>query len=173
MKNQKRSTKMDLSTWVLVIISLILLVYAIFRDKSLAIQGVKLAGSTIWNNLALLLASFLIAGLVQVLIPKEMIARWLGNQAGIKGIFIGCVAGGLIPGSPYAVFPIAGGLYQAGAGLGAMVGFISAWSLWSVSRLPVEIALISPKAAFTRYAITFIFPPIAGLAAHAFSKIIR
>ena len=81
--------------------------------------------------------------------------------------------GGLIPGSPYAVFPIAGGLYQAGAGLGAMVGFISAWSLWSISRLPVEIALISPKAAFTRYAITFIFPPIAGLAAHAFSKIIR
>jgi uncharacterized membrane protein YqaE (UPF0057 family) len=32
--------------------------------------------------------------------------------------------------------------------------------------LPVEIALINPKAALIRYVITFLVPPVAGLIAH-------
>ena len=70
-----------------------------------------------------------------------------------------------MPGSPYAVFPLVAALYQAGAGMGAVVGFVSAWSLWSVPRLPVEMALIGPRPALVRYAITFVVPPIAGLLA--------
>ncbi len=164
---------MDTTTIILVILALGLLIYAFLRDKALAVDGIKLAGSTIWNNLGLLLAGFLLAGLVQVLLPKELITKWLGNEAGFKAVLIGCITGGLIPGSPYAVFPIAGGFVKAGAGLGAMVGFITAWSLWSVSRLPLEISLIEPKAALIRYAITFLFPPLAGLTAQALSKLIR
>jgi uncharacterized membrane protein YraQ (UPF0718 family) len=78
-----------------------------------------------------------------------------------------CVVGGLVPGSPYAVFPIVAGLYRAGAGLGAVVAFVSAWSLWSVSRLPVEMALIDSRVALIRYGITFLVPPAAGLIANA------
>jgi uncharacterized membrane protein YraQ (UPF0718 family) len=161
---------MNTSTWILVIITSALLVYTLIKDQSLAVEGLKVAGSTIMNNLVLLLTGFVLAGLVQVLIPKELIVNWLGNQAGLKAILIGCAAGGLIPGSPYAVFPIAAGFYAAGAGLGAMIGFITAWSLWSISRFPVEIALISPRSAIIRYAITFIFPPISGLIAYALEK---
>jgi len=118
------------------------------------------------------LLGFVIAGLVQVLVPKELISRWIGAQAGAKGVLVACVAGGLVPGSPYAVFPLMAGLQQAGAGLGAVVGFVSAWSLWSVSRLPVEIALIDPKAALVRYGLTFVVPPIAGLLANALSRLL-
>jgi len=63
-------------------------------------------------------------------------------------------------------------LYRSGASLGAVVGFVSAWSLWSVSRLPVEMALIDPKAALVRYAITFVVPPIAGLLAIAVARVL-
>jgi hypothetical protein len=49
--------------------------------------------------------------------------------------------------------------------MGAIVGCVSAWGLWSISRLPVEIALIDLKPALIRYAITFIVPPLTGLAA--------
>lgn len=83
-----------------------------------------------------------------------------------------CVAGGLVPGSPYAIFPLVATFYQAGAGLGAVVGFISAWSLWSVSRLPLEMALIDPKAALVRYGVTFVVPPIAGLIANAVMRLL-
>ncbi len=164
---------MDLTTQILVAIAGILLIYLAIKDSSLAVAGIKNAGMTLWNNIIILLVGFLLAGLIQVIIPKDLIANWLGNQAGFRAVFIGCVAGGLIPGSPYAAFPIAAGFYNAGAGLGAMVGYITAWSLWSVTRLPVEIAIIDPKLALIRYGITFIFPPIAGLAALLLSKTIN
>jgi uncharacterized membrane protein YraQ (UPF0718 family) len=173
MDEQKRSRRMDLTTLILFILSGLLLIYMFIKDKNLAISGIKSAGLTLWNNLALLLVGFLLAGLIQVLVPNELIIDWLGNKAGFKAVLIGCVAGGLIPGSPYAVFPIAGGFYQAGAGLGAMVGFITAWALWSVTRFPVEIALINPKLAMVRYAITFIVPPAAGALANIISKYIH
>jgi uncharacterized membrane protein YraQ (UPF0718 family) len=163
---------MDLTTLILIIISGVLLIAMFIKDKNLAISGIKSASATLWENLVILLVGFLLAGLIQVLIPKELIVNWLGNQAGFKAVLIGCVAGGLIPGSPYAVFPIAGGFYKAGAGLGAMVGFISAWALWSVTRFPVEIALINPKLAMIRYAITFIVPPAAGTLALVLNKYI-
>jgi uncharacterized protein len=165
-----RSKKMNLSTLILVIISIGLLIFTFVQDRSMAWNGIKLAGNTLWNNLILLLTGFLLAGLIQVLLPRELISEWLGDKSGFKSILIGCAAGGLIPGAPYAVFPIIGGLYKAGAGLGALVGFITAWSLWSVSRLPVEIALINPKVALTRYGITFLIPPLAGLIAQGLSK---
>lgn len=172
MNGRKGSSRMDTITLVMVGLALVLLVIAFVRGKNVAVEGIKLAGASIWNNLALMLAGFLIAGLMQVLLPKELIATWLGNKVGFKAVLFGCVAGGLIPGSPYVVFPIVAGLYKAGAGLGALVGFITAWSLWSVSRLPVEIALIEPKVAIIRYAITFIVPPVAGLFALWLSKLI-
>ena len=130
------------------------------------------AGRTLWRNLLILLLGFVIAGLVQVLVPKELIARWLGAQAGVKGILVACGVGGLVPGAPYAVFPLVATLYQAGAGVGAVVGFVSAWSLWSVSRLPVEMALIAPKPALIRYGITFVVPPLAGLLANAVTRLL-
>ncbi len=164
---------MDLTTKILVAIACILLIYLLIKDKNLAAAGIKIAGVTLWNNLVILLVGFLLAGLIQVIIPKALIANWLGNAAGFKAVIIGCVAGGLIPGSPYAAFPIAAGFYNAGAGLGAMVAFVTAWSLWSVTRLPVEIALIDPKLALIRYGITFIVPPIAGFLAQLLSKVIQ
>jgi uncharacterized protein len=172
MPEHKRRSPMNIPTMIPVLIAFGLLIYALIRGENLALAGIKMAGTTLWNNLILLIAGFLIAGLMQVLLPKQLIAAWLGEAAGIKAVLIGCAAGGLIPGSPYVVFPIVAGFYQSGAGLGAMIGFVTAWSLWSLSRLPVEMALISPKAALIRYGITFIVPPVAGFLAHAIWKLL-
>jgi uncharacterized membrane protein YraQ (UPF0718 family) len=163
---------MDATTLILAAVAAILLVIAFWQGRSLPQAGLQATGRTLWRNLPMLLLSFVIAGLVQVLIPKDLITRWLGTQAGVKGVLIGCVVGGLVPGAPYAVFPLVAALYQAGAGLGSVVGFVSAWSLWSVSRLPVEMALIDPKPALVRYIITFVVPPIAGLLAEAAGRLI-
>jgi len=161
---------MDITLLVLLIVLLILLVVAFLQQRNLPLAGLKAAAITLWRNLPILLLGFVIAGLVQVLIPQEVIDRWLGAHSGVKGILIGCVAGGIVPGSPYAIFPLIATLYKSGASLGAVVGFLSAWSLWSVSRLPLEIALIDPKPALIRYAITFIIPPVAGFLAQMIAR---
>jgi uncharacterized membrane protein YraQ (UPF0718 family) len=169
---QKGSNSMDITTLVLAAVAVILLAVAFWRGRDLPLAGLLAGGRTLWRNLPLLLLGFAIAGLAQVLIPRELIAGWLGAEAGVKGILLGCVAGGLMPGSPYAAFPLVAALYQGGASMGAVVGFISAWSLWSVSRLPVEIALIDPRPALIRYAVTFVAPPVAGLAAGVVARML-
>ena len=161
---------MDATTLILAAVAAALLAIAFWRGQGLPLAGLLTAGRSLWRNLPLLLLGFVVAGLAQVLIPKDLITRWLGSGAGIKGILIGCVVGGLAPGAPYATFPLVAALYQDGASLGAVVGFVSAWGLWSVSRLPVEMALIDPKPALIRYAVTFLMPPVAGVLAEAIAR---
>jgi uncharacterized membrane protein YraQ (UPF0718 family) len=156
---------MDTTTLVLAAAAAALLVVALRQGPGVALDGLLAAWHTLRRNLVLLLLGFVLAGLVQVLIPRDLITRWLGDEAGIKGVLIGCLVGGLVPGAPYATFPLVASLYHAGASLGSTVGFVSAWALWSVSRLPLEVALIGPRPALIRYAVTFIVPPIAGLLA--------
>jgi uncharacterized membrane protein YraQ (UPF0718 family) len=163
---------MDTTTLVLAAVAVILLAIAFWRGQNLPLAGLLAAGRTLWRNLPILLLGFVIAGLVQVLVPKELISRWLGVQSGVKGVLIACVVGGLVPGSPYATFPLVAALYQAGASLGVVVGFVAAWSLWSASRLPLEMALIDPRPALVRYGITFVVPPLAGLLANAVSRLL-
>ena len=121
---------MDTTTLILAAVAVILLAIAFWRGRDLPLAGLLAAGRTLWRNLLIILLGFVIAGLVQVLVPKELISRWLGAQAGLKGVLIACVVGGLVPGAPYAVFPLVASLYRAGASMGAVVGFITAWSLW-------------------------------------------
>jgi uncharacterized membrane protein YraQ (UPF0718 family) len=164
---------MDTTTWILAAAALALLALAFWRGRDLPLAGLKAGARTLWRNLPVLLLGFAIAGLAQVLIPKEWITRWLGGQSGFKGVLIGCVLGGLVPGAPYATFPLIASLYQAGASLGAVVGFVCAWALWNVSRLPVEIALIDGKPALVRYGLTFVVPPLAGFLANALAPLLR
>ena len=77
----------------------------------------------------MLLLGMVIAGLAQVLIPRELITQWLGKKAALKSVLVGCVVGGLVPGGAYATFPLVAVLYRAGASIGAVVGFVTAWAL--------------------------------------------
>lgn len=170
--SQEGSNAMDTTTLILAATTGVLLILAIRRRPGVAIDGLLAGWNTIRRNLVLLILGFALAGLVQVLIPKDLITRWLGAESGIKGILIGCVVGGIVPGAPYATFPLVASLYRAGASIGPMVGFVSAWALWSVSRLPLEIALIDPRPALIRYAVTFFVPPLAGMLAEVLDRFV-
>jgi uncharacterized membrane protein YraQ (UPF0718 family) len=167
---QEGGESMDTTTLVLAAAAAVLLILAFRRGSGVALDGLLAAWGTLRRNLVLLILGFLLAGLVQVLIPKALITRWLGDEAGVKGILIGCVVGGLVPGAPYATFPLVASLHQAGASIGAVVGFVSAWALWSISRLPLEIALVDPRPALIRYSVTFIVPPLAGMLAEVVDR---
>jgi uncharacterized membrane protein YraQ (UPF0718 family) len=148
-------------------ISLVALVLAALAWHSggidLALTGLIAGGKTLLGVIPLLLAAFAITGFLQVLVPQEQIERLLGSAAGWRGILLACLAGGLIPGGPYAYYPIAAALLHSGAGLGAIVAFVTAKNMWSLSRLPMEFALLGPRLTISRYLITLLVPPIMGL----------
>ena len=156
---------MLIPTIIMGVIAIALLVIVYQRGGGEYILGLKLSGNLLLQVIPILIFAFIIAGMIQVLIPTEMISRWVGAESGFRGILIGTVVGGLTPGGPYVTMPIAAGLLRAGAGIGTMVAFITAWSVLAFSRLPIEIGLLGWKFTLIRLACTFFFPVIAGLIA--------
>jgi uncharacterized membrane protein YraQ (UPF0718 family) len=133
----------------------------------LVFGGLLNSGQTLLSVTPLLIAAFVVAGLVQVMISQEMIDRWLGSGSGWRGIMLACLGGALIPGGPYVYYPIAGALLQSGAGLGVLVSFITAKNLWSVTRLPYEFAIFGTQLTLIRLILTLIVPPLLGLVSEA------
>lgn len=101
------------------------------------------------------------------LIPVRRLTRCC-YASGLRGILIASGLGALTPGGPYVSFPLVASLYESGAGIGSVVAFVTAWSLWGVTRLPLEIAFLGVRVTLIRIASTLIFPPLAGLIARRF-----
>ncbi len=159
---------MLIPTIIMGALAAIFLVIGYYKGQGQHLTGIKSAMNMTVQILPLLIFALIVAGMVQVLLPQELISKWIGAESGIRGILIGTVAGALAPGGPYVSLPVAAGLLRSGAGVGTMVAFLTGWSLWAVSRLPMEVGILGWKFTLIRLASTFFFPPIAGLIAHLF-----
>ncbi|GAH26429.1 unnamed protein product [marine sediment metagenome] len=163
---------MLIPTIIMGAIAIALILIGYFRGQGQHITGLKAALSMTIEILPLLIFAFIVAGMMQALIPNEIISKWIGEGSGLRGIFIGTVAGGIMPGGPYVSLPVAGGFLRTGASIGTIVAFLTGWSLWAIARLPMDIGILGWKFTLVRLACTFFFPPIAGLLANAlFGKI--
>jgi uncharacterized membrane protein YraQ (UPF0718 family) len=160
------SKGMIIGTVVMAVIAIVLVLIGYNRGEGQHITGLKGGWKMTVEVLPLLFFAFIVAGMAQVLIPQQTISSWVGAESGLKGIFIGCLAGGLTPGGPYVSLPIVAGLYRSGAGVGTMVSFLTAWSLYAFARLPMEIGMLGIRFTLIRLASILIFPPLAGLIAH-------
>ncbi len=156
---------MLIPTIIMGLLAIILFLIGYYKGEGQHISGMKSALSMIVQILPLLVFAFIIAGMVQILLPKELLSKWIGTESGLRGIFIGTVAGGFVHGGPFVSLPIAAGLLRSGASVGTLVAFLTGWSLWAVSRLPMEVGILGWKFTLIRIASTFFFPPIAGLIA--------
>ena len=154
-------------------LAVIFFLIAYYKGEGQHIIGMKSGLRMTVQILPLLIFAFIVAGMVQVLVPREILSEWVGEESGMRGIFIGTVAGALAPGGPYVSLPVAAGLLQAGAGVGTMVAFLTGWSLWAFSRLPMEVGIMGWKFTLIRIASTFFFPPIAGLIAQVIATVAK
>ncbi|MCK4762086.1 MAG: permease [Candidatus Aminicenantes bacterium] len=152
-------------TIIMGVLALILVILGYTKGQNAHIAGFKTASKMMIEILPLLFFAFIIAGMVQVLLPRELLSNWVGMESGMKGILIGTLAGGLTPGGPYVSLPVVAGLLKSGAGAGTMVAFLTSWSLWAIGRLPMEFGILGWRFTLLRLACTFFFPPIAGLIA--------
>jgi len=150
-------------------ITILLAAIGVLRQgPEIIMQALMAGGKMLIGVVPLLIAAFILAGMIQVLISKETVNKWLGKDSGLKGIMLGGIAGALIPGGPYIFYPVAASFLLSGAEIGTVVTFVVAKNLWSLSRLPMEVALLGPKLTLIRYVVTFIFPLIVGVMANTF-----
>ncbi len=156
---------MLIPTIIMGVLAVILLTVGYLKGEGQHIIGFNTALKMLIDVLPLLFLAFTVAGMVQILIPKEVLSKWVGTESGLRGIIVGTIAGGLAPGGPYVNLPVAATLLKSGASIGTTVAFLTGWSLWAFSRLPMEVGIMGWRFVLIRLASTFFFPPIAGLIA--------
>jgi uncharacterized protein len=158
----------NIAVYVLIILAVALFIAGWRQGDGRHVKGIVISGKLLYSYIPLLLLAFLIAGLLQVVLPPEIVQSWLGAEAGWRGIIIGTIAGMMVPAGPYVAYPIFASIMQSGAGIGTVVALVTGWSLLSVNKLPFELALLGPRFTLARLSIVFLMPVLAGFLAQAF-----
>jgi uncharacterized membrane protein YraQ (UPF0718 family) len=111
-------------------------------------------------------AGCLIGALITLLVPRETVVRLVGGESGVRGLLIATLAGALMPGGPFTVFPVTVAFLAVGADRGAAIAFVTAWHVIGLNRAIIwEMPFFGHEFVFLRTAISLPFPVLAGLVA--------
>ncbi|MBN1571614.1 MAG: permease [Deltaproteobacteria bacterium] len=170
MSKRKIKMKLLIPTLILAAFAVVALAVAYYQGEGRLVEGLRRSMNLTIMVIPLIFFALLLAGMIQVIVPKQFIADWLGNQSGFKGIMMGSLLGALTPGGPSVTLPLAAGFLGAGAGIGTMVSFLTAWSIMNITRMPFEAGILGWKFTLIHIASSFFLPPLAGYAAHIMFK---
>jgi len=156
---------MDISLLVLGVLVVVLMGVAHFtRGWSTVLAGLQISTGmlkTVWLRMFL---GILLAGMVQVLIPADLIGRWMGEGSGFRGILVGTAAGAITPGGPFVNFPIVAALQNSGAGIGPLAAYLTAWGVIPINRTLVwELPFLGHNFVFSRLLASMLAPILVGL----------
>jgi uncharacterized protein len=156
--------RVDVSTWILTGLLCAALLVALAKDPAMPARGLLATGRLLRGVWPELLLGFLLAGLLDVLIPQPVLSRWLGSEHMAQGILVGWVAGLAIPGGPYLLFPVAANLLRSGAAPVPLIALLTAKTLVSPIRmLTYEAPLLGWPLTLARFVPGVLLPPVMGL----------
>jgi len=138
----RQGAKNRMNSFTLAFVGLIVGAYLMFflKKPSVAAAGLRIGGTSLMKTLPVIIAGFAMAGLLQALIPKAFLVKWLGSQQGLKGVLLATVLGAVTPGPIVVPLAVVAGLAKGGAGMGSMLAYLIAWDVIAVRKAPMTVA---------------------------------
>lgn len=129
------------------------------------IGAVLSAGELMALVLPLVIIAIVMAAYAQALLPRAVVERWLGRDAGWRGLFIAMAAGAITPGGPFMAFPLVVGLRAIGASFPVCITYLTAWSVLGIQRILIwELPFFGTDFVILRLIVSLPLPLIAGMA---------
>lgn len=101
----------------------------------------------------LIVAALLLASAIGTLVPTDLAEGALGGGAGIRGVVLAGLLGGLLPGGPYAVYPIIQGIADQGASLAAVIAMVTGYGAIGIGRVAYGLVFFDVEIIGTRLVI--------------------
>jgi uncharacterized membrane protein YraQ (UPF0718 family) len=153
----------DPSFFLIVSLTIVFAGIAYWKDPGLPWLGAKTGLGLLWFVAPRLIPALVLAGMLQVLIPQETVARYFGQRSGLAAIGVATIAGVLTPGGPMVSVPLLVVLSNSGMALGPLVAYMTSWSLFGVQRIIAwEAPLMGWHFVVVRVVPSLAFPVIAG-----------
>ncbi len=144
----------------LVVVAVIFL--SLFPEKT---EGAKEVGRDYLVEMVTILPAVMIMmGLFNVFVSKDLVARYLGKAAGLKGMLLALFLGMLPTGPLYVAFPLALMILKKGARISNAVVFLSAWACIKLPQELVELQFLGLEFMAVRLGLTVVFVILMGLA---------
>jgi uncharacterized membrane protein YraQ (UPF0718 family) len=155
--------RLDPSTLVLAALAIALAVVAYMKDPSLPLIGARNGFAMLGFILPRLVPALVLAGLMQVLVPPEVVSRYFGRESGMKAIVVASLAGVVTPGGPMVSVPFMVALAHSGAAMPPLVAYMTSWSLFGMQRIIAwEAPLMGWRFVIVRVLPSLAFPVLAG-----------
>lgn len=153
----------EISTIILAVLAIAFGIVAYLKDPGLPLIGARNGLKMLWFVLPRLVPALILAGMLQVLVPQEVVSRYLGRDAGFRSILIAALAGVLTPGGPMVTVPLLVALANSGASMAPMVAYMTSWSLFGMQRIIAwEAPLMGWHFVVVRVIPSLAFPVLAG-----------
>ena len=172
MSPRPRPGALDWSTGLLALLVIGAAVTVYVRDGSEKFLEVLTHDAWLFvNMMPNMLAGCLVGAFIALLLPREMVNRWIGAESGFTGLLIAALAGAILPGGPFTIYPIAAALAVMGADVGAIVTLIVSWCLLGYSRALIwELPFFGIEFVGWRVLLAVPLPFIAGMLARPLAR---
>lgn len=105
-----------------------------------------------------------VAALVTALVPRSLIAAWLGDKAGLKGVTFATGIGAITPGGPMISFPLVAALSRAGSGRASLIAYLTSWEVLGFQRILIwELQFLGVELLTIRWLASVPLPFIAAV----------
>lgn len=149
------------------------MIYALSRRDGTFTRGMHRALVQIAALAPRMIVALVAAGFIARLLPAELIASYLGKDAGLMAILIATLTGMVIPAGPVVAFAVAAVFANAGASTPALIAFVTSWSVFAAHRIIIfEIPLLGASFFKMRLVSVIITPLLAGIIGLAVQEII-
>jgi uncharacterized membrane protein YraQ (UPF0718 family) len=164
---RRRRRAFDWSTVIIAALSFAAMAAVYWRDGPEHFFSILVGDLTLFGEmLPKVLAGCLIGAFVTLILPRELVARWVGHESGFAGLAIAALFGFILPGGPITIYPVAGAFLAMGADAGAVVAFIVSWTLIGYTRALVwELPFFGSDFVIWRIVAALPLPLIAGVLA--------
>jgi hypothetical protein len=136
--------------------------FAAMRGRILLNSGLREGGIEFIRLLPRIGIGVVGSGFIAEVLPRELMAPWLGPESGLTGVFLATLGGALTPGGPVVGFSIGAAALKSGAGAPQVIAYSTAWALYAIHRLVVwEVPMMPAHIVWLRAAVSLPLPFIA------------
>jgi len=145
-------------------------VVSVFAKFNFGLAVIKNFRSSFLEMISFIPLMFILIGLFEVWVPKQIIEKHIGSSSGVKGIFWVILFAMLQVGPLYGAFPVAYIIWNKGASIRNVFIYLGAFTTLKIPMLSFEIGFLGLKFSLMR---TLLSLPVFILIAIVMEKFLR
>lgn len=154
---------MDIFTIGLWIITIILFIVSVTKDKNKTFDSIKMSSGLMKSMIGEIIGILFLIGLILTFIPPEKIKQYLGGSNILISTFVSAILGSITLIPAFVAFPLVGSIVKAGANIVPIVAFLTTLTMVGFVTFPLEKKEFGVKFALTRNILSFVFAIIIAL----------